>query len=160
MKRTKRASSIPAASAPIAGRRTLGKRDVVGEFDGIGPFGDGPDQRDRLPCDVSCDEGMRFSWARATSFTEPVIEVGNGVHYYAIDYSPSYLWNSATWETSEALLPHLGTVLDGPTAWDKNSTIARAIEIRDGIVQNPRILSFQNRAGVYPRALRTPARIP
>ncbi len=113
-----------------------------------------------LLVDVSCDEGMGFSWARATSFTEPVIEVGNGVHYYAIDHSPSYLWNSATWEISEALLPHLGTVLDGPTAWDKNSTIARAIEIRDGIVQNPRILSFQNRAGVYPRALRTPARIP
>jgi alanine dehydrogenase len=33
--------------------------------------------------DVSCDEGMGFSWARATSLTEPV-EVGNGVHYYAI----------------------------------------------------------------------------
>ena len=113
-----------------------------------------------LLIDVSCDEGMGFSWARTTSFTEPVIEVGNGVHYYAVDHSPSYLWNSATWEISEALLPHLGTVLDGPAAWDKNSTIARAIEIRDGIVQNPAILSFQHRGSAYPHAVMTPARIP
>src|ERR1700694_3399416 len=113
-----------------------------------------------LLVDVSCDEGMGFSWARTTSFTEPVIEVENGVHYYAVDHSPSYLWNSATWEISEALLPHLGTVLDGPAAWDKNSTIARAIEIRDGIVQNPAILSFQHRGSAYPHAVMTPARIP
>jgi alanine dehydrogenase len=36
-----------------------------------------------LLVDVSCDEGMGFSWARTTSFTEPVIQVGNGVFYYA-----------------------------------------------------------------------------
>ena len=30
-----------------------------------------------------------------------------GLHYYAVDHSPSYLWNSATWEISEALLDYL-----------------------------------------------------
>jgi alanine dehydrogenase len=67
-----------------------------------------------LIVDVSCDEGMGFSWARPTSFAEPMITVGNDVHYYGVDHSPSYLWDSATWEISEALLPHLRPVLAGP----------------------------------------------
>ena len=34
----------------------------------------------------------------------------------------------------------------GPAAWDADETIRRAIEIREGVIQNPRILSFQGRA--------------
>jgi alanine dehydrogenase len=102
--------------------------------------------------DVSCDEGMGFSWARPTSFTEPTFVVGDNVLYYGVDHSPSYLWNSATWELSEALLPHLRTVLDGQDAWDADDTIRRAIEIRDGIIHNPAILTFQHRAAAYPHA--------
>ena len=75
------------------------------------------------------------------------------VHYYAVDHSPSYLWNSATWEISEALLP-VSCRRDGrrPAAWDADETIRRAIEIRDGVIRNPRILSFQDRAPAYPHA--------
>jgi len=105
-----------------------------------------------LIVDVSCDEGMGFSWARPTSFSQPMFVVGNNVNYYGVDHSPSYLWNSATWEISEALLPYLRAVLTGPHAWDANETIRRAIEIRDGIIQNPSILSFQHRAPDYPHA--------
>jgi alanine dehydrogenase len=103
-----------------------------------------------LIVDVSCDEGMGFSWARPTSFAEPMLIVGDDVHYYAVDHSPSLLWNSATWEISEALLPHLRPVLGGPRAWDADQTIRRAIEIRAGIIQNPDILSFQHREPDYP----------
>jgi alanine dehydrogenase len=106
-----------------------------------------------LIIDVSCDEGMGFSWARPTSFAAPMFEPGNGVRYYAVDHSPSYLWDSATWEISEALLPHLRAVLDGPQAWEADDTIRRAIEIRDGVIKNPRILSFQNRSPQYPHSL-------
>ncbi len=49
-----------------------------------------------------------------------------------------------------ALLPHLRPVLTGPQAWDTNETIRRAIEIRDGVIRNPRILSFQHRSPDYP----------
>jgi alanine dehydrogenase len=108
-----------------------------------------------LIVDVSCDVGMGFSWAHPTSFTQPVIEVANGVHYYAVDHSPSYLWNSATWEISEALLPHIETLLAGPAAWNSTATIQRAIEIRDGVVLNPSILSFQHREDAYPHIVRT-----
>ena len=100
--------------------------------------------------DVSCDEGMAFEWARPTSFADPMFTVGQGLHYYAVDHSPSFLWNSATWENSEALLHYLPVVMGGPDAWDADETIRRAIEIREGRVENPRILSFQGRAPDYP----------
>ena len=103
-----------------------------------------------LIIDVSCDEGMGFEWARPTEFEEPMFTVGNGVNYYAVDHSPSYLWNSATWEISEAVLPFLRTVMQGPAAWDADPTISRAIEIRDGVVVNPSILTFQGRVADYP----------
>jgi alanine dehydrogenase len=108
-----------------------------------------------LIVDVSCDVGMGFSWARPTTFVEPVIELANGVHYYAVDHSPSYLWNSATWEISEALLPHIETLLGGPAAWSSTPTITRAIEICDGVVRNPSILEFQHRDDAYPHLVRT-----
>jgi len=100
--------------------------------------------------DVSCDEGMGFEWARPTSFAEPMFAVGEAMHYYGVDHSPSYLWNSATWEISEALIPHLRTVMDGPGAWDRDQTIRRAIEIRHGVIRNPKILSFQRRSAEFP----------
>jgi alanine dehydrogenase len=103
-----------------------------------------------LVIDVSCDEGMGFSWARPTSFDEPMFEVGEHIRYYAVDHSPSYLWDSATWENSEALLPYLRTVLSGPLAWDTDETLRRAIEIREGHIQNPAILSFQGRSAEHP----------
>ena len=111
----------------------------------LAPFSPGT-----LIVDVSCDTGMGFSWARPTSFADPMFTVGNNIGYYAVDHSPSLLWNSATWEISEALLPHLKTVLGGPATWDSGRTIGRAIEIRDGVIQNPAILSFQHRAPHYP----------
>jgi alanine dehydrogenase len=100
--------------------------------------------------DVACDYGMGFECARPTTFEEPMLRVGNGVAYYAVDHSPSYLWNSATWTISEALIPYLRTVMDGPSAWDRDRTIQQAIEIRAGVVQNPKIHSFQGRSFDYP----------
>ena len=109
-------------------------------------------QRGSLFVDVSCDEGMGFEWARPTTFADPMFGVGDGLHYYAVDHSPSFLWNSATWENSEALLEYLPIVMSGPAAWGANETIERAIEIREGVIQNPRIISFQRRSPAFPYA--------
>ena len=103
-----------------------------------------------LIVDVSCDEGMGFSWARSTTFDDPMFTVGDHINYYAVDHSPSYLWNSATWEISEALLPFVETVLAGREAWTESDTITRAIEISDGVILNPAILEFQGRKDGYP----------
>ena len=105
-----------------------------------------------LVVDVSCDEGMGFEWARPTTFDEPMFRVADRVDYYAVDHSPSYLWNSATWENSEALLPFLPVVMGGQDRWDEVEPIRRAIEILDGLVVNPAILAFQGRQQDYPHA--------
>ena len=109
-------------------------------------------RRGSLIVDVSCDDGMGFSWARSTSFADPIFMPNDHVYHYAVDHSPSYLWDSSTWENSEALLPFLRTVMDGPPGWSANETINRAIEIQDGQVRNPDVLGFQRRADVYPHA--------
>jgi alanine dehydrogenase len=103
-----------------------------------------------LIVDVSCDEGMGFEWARPTTFDDPMFDVGDHVHYYAVDHTPSYLWNSATWDISEALIPFLRPVLEGPDAWETDETVSRAIEIQDGRVKNTAILDFQGRSEEYP----------
>ncbi|KQZ82266.1 alanine dehydrogenase [Microbacterium sp. Root166] len=103
-----------------------------------------------LIIDVSCDEGMGFEWARPTSFADPMFTVGGSINYYGVDHSPSYLWNSASWEISEALLGFIPVVLGGPSAWAQNETIGRATEISEGVVLNPAILEFQRRGSTYP----------
>jgi alanine dehydrogenase len=102
--------------------------------------------------DVACDEGMGFEWSRPTTFAEPMFDVGGGRFNYGVDHSPSLLWDAATWEISRALLPHLPALMAGPEGWEQSLTVGRAIEIRDGHVLNPKILSFQGRAAEFPHA--------
>ena len=103
-----------------------------------------------LIVDVSVDEGMGFEWARATTFADPMFTVGDSTNYYAVDHSPSLLWNSTTWEISEALMPFLRIVMEGAASWAESDTIRRAIEIEGGEVRNPAILEFQKRSTEYP----------
>ncbi len=105
--------------------------------------------------DVSCDEGMAFEFAKPTSFEAPAFEVGGSGRclYYAVDHTPSYLWNSATQEISTALMPYVETVMAGPDAWHADETIRRSIEIESGRIRNSKILSFQGRSAEWPHLL-------
>ena len=102
-----------------------------------------------LIIDISCDEGMGFSFAKPTSFKKPMFAVGNA-DYYAVDHTPSYLWESASRSISAALIVHLQTVLEGYDSWQQNETIRQAINLDVGVIQKPDILSFQNREALYP----------
>jgi alanine dehydrogenase len=102
-----------------------------------------------LIIDISCDEGMGFPFARPTSFQEPMFRVGD-LHYYAVDHTPSFLWDSASWENSNALLPYLHTVMSGAQAWQQDETVHRAVEVQDGRIINPQILAFQKRSSQFP----------
>ena len=102
-----------------------------------------------LIIDVSCDEGMAFHFARPTTFSDPMFRIGNA-DYYAVDHTPSYLWDSASRSISAAAIVHLSSVLGGTNQWQQSETIRRAINIQQGIIQKPAILSFQNRRGEYP----------
>ncbi len=106
-------------------------------------------KRDCLIIDVSCDEGMGFAFARPTTFKEPLLEIGT-VSYYAVDHTPSYLWESASRSISAALIVHVPAVLSGRDQWQQNETIRRAVVIDTGVIQNPTILSFQKRKAHYP----------
>ena len=108
---------------------------------------------DTLIVDVSCDTGMGFDFARPTSFDDPIFTVGKGITYYAVDHSPSYLWRAATYEISQALLSFIEPVMRGKTSWEAEPTLSRAIEIENGVIRNPAILSFQNRAEKYPHPI-------
>ncbi len=105
-----------------------------------------------LIVDVSCDLAMGFPFARPTSFEEPTFDVGQ-VTYYAVDHTPSYSWRAASWEVSRVVVAYLEKVMSGPDAWEKDDTLRHAVEIRDGQIQNPRILSFQKRSDQFPHAI-------
>jgi len=102
-----------------------------------------------LIIDISCDEGMGFWCAKPTTFENPMIHV-DGKFYYSVDHSPSYYWDSASWDISEAVLPFLPIIMNGQKAWEKDKTISNSIEIQNGIIQNQKIISFQKRSKEYP----------
>ena len=108
-----------------------------------------------LIIDVSCDEGMGFFFAKPTTFKNPMFKYET-IDYYAVDHTPSYLWESATRSISAALIVYLPTVLAGRDSWQKNETIRQAINIDGGVIQNDSILSFQNREPDYPHAYLNP----
>lgn len=112
-------------------------------------------KKNAMVVDISCDKGMGFPFAMPTTFGEPVFTVGDGVTYYSVDHTPSYLWSAASREISKALLPYLPVVMAGQVAWKGCREIGRAIEIQDGKVLNDRIIRFQRRCGEYPYLYRT-----
>ena len=102
-----------------------------------------------LIIDVSCDEGMGFYFAKPTTFREPIFKVGR-VDYYAVDHTPTYLWESASRSISAALIVHIPSVVAGRKSWQQNETIRRAVNVDAGVVVKPAILSFQHRKPDYP----------
>ncbi len=104
-----------------------------------------------LIIDVSCDEGMGFFFAKPTTFKNPMFKYKT-VDYYAVDHTPSYLWESATRSISGALIVYLSTVLAGRNSWQEDETIRKAINIENGMIVNKEILSFQNRNISYPHS--------
>ena len=106
----------------------------------------------KKPCliaDISCDEGMSFSFSAPTTMEEPIRKVGN-ISYYAVDHTPTILWDAASWEISRALMPYLIDMArdhEGPVT--KN-----AVDIQDGVIRNPKIIEFQNRESAAPYQVR------
>ncbi|MEV0505256.1 alanine dehydrogenase [Streptomyces spectabilis] len=70
-----------------------------------------------LIVDIPAAPDTGFPWAHPTTLARPLRQITAGVQYYAVPDSPSYLFNSATWTRSTALLPHLATVVAGRAHW-------------------------------------------
>ena len=103
-----------------------------------------------LLIDVSCDLGIGFEFSQPTSFSDPLRVLDNDIWYYAVDHSPSILYQTASFEHSKVAWPHVKDVMAGEAGWDRNLTVGKAIEIKNGTIINPKILEFQNRKQQYP----------
>ncbi len=53
----------------------------------------------------------------------------------------------------QVVVAYLEKVMSGPDAWNDDATLRHAVEIRDGQIQNPRVLSFQKRSAEYPHVV-------
>ena len=104
-------------------------------------------ERECLIIDISCDQGMGFHFAHPTSFVQPLFQVGN-LLYYSVDHTPSLLWDSATWEISASLLPFLEDFLERR----ENPVLSAAVDMKNGVIVNREILTYQHRAASYPHA--------
>ena len=98
-----------------------------------------------LVIDISCSTGMGFSFAHPTNFSNPIFKIGN-IKYYAVDHTPTLLWNSASWEISNGILPYLPYIVEQ----SDNKVLNDAIDIKDGKILNRDIITYQNRSLVYP----------
>ena len=94
--------------------------------------------------DISCDKGMGFYFAVPTTFEKPIIYLERGIKYYSVDHTPTYLWNAASQEISQALVPHLKTIVNREL-WNTSDIVKNAIDIRDGMILNENIIKFQKR---------------
>lgn len=95
--------------------------------------------------DISCDEGMGFSFAHPTTVSHPFYKLGN-ILYYSIDHTPSLLWDSASFEISSSLIPYLNDFIEEKD----NDVLNDAVDIKNGNVVNKNILNFQKRSPIYP----------
>lgn len=101
--------------------------------------------------DVSCDEGMGFTFAKPTSFGSPGFMIKNtNAYYYGVDHTPSLYWNTSSHEISTALLPFLKTITKDKKGYVLDDILNNAVEIENGLVKNEAILNFQKRSSDYP----------
>ncbi|MCD9493512.1 N(5)-(carboxyethyl)ornithine synthase [Photobacterium carnosum] len=98
--------------------------------------------------DISCDEGMSFSFAKPTTFDSPIIKVNNNITYYCVDHTPSLYWDSASYEITKSILDFIPLFINDD--WLDNDILKNALEIKDGKIVNKKIIEFQNRDSNYP----------
>jgi len=104
---------------------------------------------DCLIIDISCDPGMGFSFLKPTTFDNPCYQIGH-MTVVAVDHTPAYLWDAATWQISGEVKRFLPVIMGGIEAIKNNPTLSDAIEINNGQIVNPRIISYQKRSPEYP----------
>lgn len=101
-----------------------------------------------LIIDISCDKGMSFDFARPTSFESPIISTNKYI-YYSVDHTPTYYWNTASYEISGALIPYLKYIINN-NGYRGNAVLERAVDIEQGTIMNLDIIEYQNRDNFFP----------
>ncbi|MBK2093749.1 N(5)-(carboxyethyl)ornithine synthase [Francisella philomiragia] len=102
-----------------------------------------------LVIDLSCNEGMGFFFAKPTTLNNPMFKVGT-IDYYGVNHASNYLWDSATRSISKIINDYLANITLTKENKSKIKVLSDATDIKDGLVKNKKIISFQKREKEYP----------
>lgn len=99
-------------------------------------------KKDSFIIDISCDRNGAIESSVPTSITNPVYSV-DGILHYAVDHTPSLFHKTASKIFSEQIVKYLDFIITDKI--DEQKCLLDATIIKDGIIVDERINSFQNR---------------
>ena len=102
-----------------------------------------------LIIDLSCNEGIGFFFAKPTTFNNPMFKVGT-MDYYGVNHASKYLWDNATRSISRVINDYLSDITLTKENKAKSKVLSDATDIKEGLVRNKKIISFQKRLKEHP----------
>lgn len=93
-----------------------------------------------LIIDIACDQAGAIETSVPTTIDKPCYIV-DGVTHYVVDHTPSLVYAEATESISEALLPHLDSLIEG----HPDNCLRKAFIAEHGTIIDQRIIRYQNR---------------
>ena len=97
-------------------------------------------KRNSMIIDISCDRAGAIETSIPTTLDSPSYFV-DGIRHYVVDHTPSLFYKTATESISKQFSKYIDYLISGQL----NSCLEKALEIRDGIILDKRIIEFQNR---------------
>ena len=97
-------------------------------------------KRNSMIIDISCDRAGAIETSIPTTLDSPSYFV-DGIRHYVVDHTPSLFYKTATGSISKQFTKYIDYLIYG----QPNSCLENALEIRDGIILDKRIIDFQNR---------------
>lgn len=99
-------------------------------------------QQGTLIVDISCDRHGGIETSESTSISNPTYIV-DGIIHYAVDNTPSLLYEEATAAISHVLPPFLNHLAEGTRCKELDD----ALIIREGVISDRKIIDFQKGQG-------------
>ncbi len=99
-------------------------------------------KRGGLIIDVSCDRNGGIETSNPTSIDKPIYNV-EGIAHYVVDHTPSLFFKTSSYEISKQVSSFIDFLIED--TFEANPVLRNAIAIRDGVIIDKRINSFQNR---------------
>ena len=90
--------------------------------------------------DVSCDRNGGIESSVPTTIETPTYTV-DGVMHYAVDHTPSIFHKTFSYNNSNVITPFLNMLIED----NQNTVLNNALIIKNGVILDQRIISFQNR---------------
>ena len=90
--------------------------------------------------DISCDKAGGIATSVPTTINNPLYEV-EGIVHYVVDHTPSLFYKTVSKSLSEVVSPFYDVLIE-----DKyNTVLQNCLIVKDGIIEDKKILDFQGR---------------